>query len=178
MIYTSGTTGRPKGVMRRDVRRQDRASKRTSDSSTLWGFGPTDVHLIAGPTYHTMPNAYAAQHLFVGATVVLMPTFDAGECLRLIASERVTTRGMVPAHFIRILELPPTCARVTICRACGRSCTRRRRVRRRSSDGSWTSSRATRVWEFYGATEGPGTIISPEEWREQPGQRGHGPGPA
>ena len=83
------------------------ASSRRSDSSSMWGFGTDDVHLVAGPMYHTMPNAYAAQHLFVGATVVIMPRFDAEECLRLIASERVTTSSMVPAHFIRILELPP-----------------------------------------------------------------------
>ena len=58
-----------------------------------------------------MPSAYVAQHLFVGATVVLMPKFDAEECLRLIATERVTTSSMVPAHFIRILELPRRRAR-------------------------------------------------------------------
>jgi acyl-CoA synthetase (AMP-forming)/AMP-acid ligase II len=28
------------------------------------------------------------------------------------------------------------------------------------------------VWEFYGATEGPGTIIPPEEWLEKPGSVG------
>src|SRR5262245_62207271 len=28
------------------------------------------------------------------------------------------------------------------------------------------------VWEFYGATEGPGTIISPEEWLRKPGSVG------
>jgi long-chain acyl-CoA synthetase len=28
------------------------------------------------------------------------------------------------------------------------------------------------VWEFYGATEGPGTIISPEEWLARPGSVG------
>src|SRR5262249_24997878 len=28
------------------------------------------------------------------------------------------------------------------------------------------------IWEFYGATEGPGTIISPAEWLERPGSVG------
>src|SRR5262249_59367142 len=28
------------------------------------------------------------------------------------------------------------------------------------------------IWEFYGATEGPGTIISPDEWLERPGSVG------
>ena len=55
------------------------AQKRLVD---MWGFRTDDVHLVVGPMYHTMPNAYAAQHLFVGATVVVMPRFDAEECLR------------------------------------------------------------------------------------------------
>ena len=28
------------------------------------------------------------------------------------------------------------------------------------------------VWEFYGATEGPGTIICPDEWLARPGSVG------
>ncbi len=34
------------------------------------------------------------------------------------------------------------------------------------------SSHPDTVWEFYGATEGPGTIISPAEWRARPGSVG------
>jgi long-chain acyl-CoA synthetase len=59
-----------------------------------------------------------------------MTKFDAEECLRLIATERVTTTAMVPAHFVRILELPESVrARydVSSLRACS---TRRRRARR------------------------------------------------
>ena len=39
-------------------------------------------HLVAGPLYHTGPASYAQLHLLIGATVVIMPHFDAAEALR------------------------------------------------------------------------------------------------
>ena len=66
MVYTSGTTGRPKGVMHPtfDPQAGFESQKRTRRDVGLRT--PDDVHLVVGPAYHTMPNAYAAQHLFVG----------------------------------------------------------------------------------------------------------------
>jgi long-chain acyl-CoA synthetase len=138
----------------------------------MWGFRTDDVHLVVGPMYHTMPNAYAAQHLFVGATVVIMPRFDAEECLRLIARERVTTSSMVPAHFIRIIELPPESR-------AGHDLSSVRKILHAAAPCPPEVKRRIMqvfppdtVWEFYGASEGPGTIISPSEWLRRPGSVG------
>jgi len=171
LIYTSGTTGRPKGVVHPtfDPAVGFAAQKRMVE---MWGFTGDDVHLVVGPAYHTMPNAYATQHLFVGATVVVMPRFDAEECLRLVAAERVTTSSMVPAHFVRILALPEAVrARHDVSSL--------RKVLHAAAPCPPDVKRrimayfpADSVWEFYGATEGPGTIISPAEWRERPGSVG------
>ena len=139
----------------------------------MWGFRPDDVHLVVGPTYHTMPSAYVAQHLFVGATVVLMPKFDAEECLRLIASERVTTQRMVPAHFIRILELPPDGARASRPLERAEDPARGGAVsaRREATDHGGLPAAAP-CGSSTARPRGPGTIISPEEWLERPGSVG------
>jgi long-chain acyl-CoA synthetase len=171
IIYTSGTTGRPKGVIHPHVDPKI-GFEAQKGLVALWGFQPDDVHLMVGPAYHTMPSAYVAQHLFVGATSVLMKKFDAEECLRTIANERVTTMAMVPAHFIRILELPDavrrrydlSSVRKVLHAAAPCPPDVKRRIMNVFPPGS--------VWEFYGATEGPGTIISPEEWLRKPGSVG------
>jgi len=171
LIYTSGTTGRPKGVVHPtfDPKIGFEAQKRMVD---MWGFREDDVHLVVGPAYHTMPNAYAAQHLFVGATVVIMRKFDAQECLRVIETERVTTSSMVPAHFVRILALPEDVRarydRSSLRKVLHAAAPCPPDVKRRIM----AYFPADSVWEFYGASEGPGTIISPAEWRERPGSVG------
>jgi long-chain acyl-CoA synthetase len=171
IIYTSGTTGRPKGVVHPHVDPK-LGFEAQKGLVALWGFRADDVHLMVGPAYHTMPSAYVAQHLFVGATAVLMKKFDAEECLRLIASERVTTLAMVPAHFIRILELPEAARRrydlSSVRKVLHAAAPCPPDVKRRIMDVFPPGS----VWEFYGATEGPGTIIPPEEWLRKPGSVG------
>src|SRR5262249_10149814 len=170
-LYTPGTPRPPKGGGHPPLPPEGgfQAQKRLIP---MWGVARDHAPLVAGPMYHTMPNAYAAQHLFVGATVVVMPRFDAEECLRLIAAERITTSSMVPAHFIRILELP------TEVRACYDVASVRKILHAAAPCPPEVKRRIMEVfppgaiWEFYGATEGPGTIISPDEWLARPGSVG------
>ncbi|MBU2550864.1 MAG: AMP-binding protein [Proteobacteria bacterium] len=102
LVYTSGTTGRPKGVFRNSSNRLNTLL------SYAYNFESTydDVHLVAGPLYHSAPYGWAAFSLMLGNTVVLMPRFDAEEFLRLTEKHKATTTWVVPTMLNRIVNLP------------------------------------------------------------------------
>ncbi|MDQ1696042.1 MAG: long-chain acyl-CoA synthetase, partial [Frankiaceae bacterium] len=167
MAYTSGTTGRPKGIVRSKPTPAREATP--NPIAGFWGFAADDVHLLCGPAYHTAPGVYAQLHLMLGACVVVMPPFDAERCLELIETERVTTSHMVPANFVRILEADwqrhdRSSVRKILHAAAPCPVPLKRRVMEVFPPGT--------VWEYYGMSEGLGTIISPEEWLRKPGSVG------
>lgn len=113
LVYTSGTTGRARGT---EVRW---AEPPASASDGGDGFSAADYvaalvagnsfpagpHLVCGPLQHNGPLT-SLRHLLSGGPVVILPAFDAGECLRLIETYRVSSTMMVPTHFQRLLALP------------------------------------------------------------------------
>ncbi len=171
MIYTSGTTGRPKGIVR-DPLPPERVAQQMLGVARMWGFGPDDVHLVAGPVYHTAPGSQGQMHLALGATLVIMPRFDAEECLRLVERHRVTNAMLVPAMFFRILALPEavrarydlSSLRKVLHAAAPCPIAVKQRILEVFPPGT--------VWEFYGASEGGGTRIGPDEWLAHPGSVG------
>jgi long-chain acyl-CoA synthetase len=110
MIYTSGTTGRPKGVRRAPTTdAQAEASER--NIAVIFGLGlaerPADITcLLAGPLYHSTPNAFSLRFFAMGARLVIEPRFDAEGLLRRIEQEKVTHLLAVPTMFVRLLRLP------------------------------------------------------------------------
>lgn len=170
LIYTSGTTGRPKGI----DRPTDPATAHLMllGMAQLWGFGPDDVTLLAGPCYHTGPAGYAQVHLLIGGTVVVMPHFDAAEALALIARHRVTNAFLVPTHFSRILQLDPAVrarhdlSSIRLILHSAAPCPPH--VKRGILDVFPPDT----VHEFYGASESGFTRISAEEWLRKPGSVG------
>jgi long-chain acyl-CoA synthetase len=92
--------------------------------------------------------------------------------LRLIDRHRVTTVHMVPANFIRILDLPEETRRRydvgSLRRVLHAAAPCPVDVKRRIME----YFPADAVWEYYGMTEGAGTIISPDDWRRKPGSVG------
>ncbi|HEY5023810.1 MAG TPA: AMP-binding protein [Acidimicrobiales bacterium] len=167
MTYTSGTTGRPKGISRP----APAPARETPPNAfaSFWGFGPDDVHLMCGPMYHTAPSAYALMSLGEGGTVVVMAKWDSAECLRLIQAEGVTTAQMVPANFIRILEADwPSYDRSSLRKVLHAAAPCPVPVKRRIIDVFPPDT----VWEYYGASEGMASVISPQEWLAKPGSVG------
>jgi long-chain acyl-CoA synthetase len=171
MAYTSGTTGRPKGVSigLGDFRIN---AEGVAASGARWDLGPGDVHLLVGPAYHAGPGFWAQMHLAFGGTIVVTDRWDARRCLSLIEQHRVTNSHMVPANFIRLLEVPEDerAARdlsslkmlVHAAAPCPIP------VKRRMMD--WLG--AEKIYEYYGSSEGGGTTITPEEWLAHPGSVG------
>ena len=102
MIYTSGTTGRPKGA----YRPQGIPLEHVFQSIQLFDLRPDDVHLMAGPGYHSAVGFFCALTTACGGTVVIMPKFDPEDALRLIEQHRVTTTFMAPTLLQRIMDLP------------------------------------------------------------------------
>jgi 2-furoate---CoA ligase len=95
MLYTSGTTGRPKGVPR--SHRADRAGGLSQVVQHGYRYGDRTLGVM--PLYHTMGiHSLIAMHL-IGGCYVCQPEWDAGEALRLIERERITSLYLAPTLF-------------------------------------------------------------------------------
>ncbi|RMH87110.1 MAG: acyl-CoA synthetase, partial [Actinomyces sp.] len=174
MFYTSGTTGRPKGVRRPlDPRHPDEVAAGSGGLFALFGTRPHDdnVQLTQAPLYHTAVNAWTTTSLHMGHTVVLMDKWTPEGALERIERYRVTHSHMVPTMFNRLLQLPDEVRSRTDVSSL------RRMVHAAAPCPVETKRRMIEwwgdvVWEYYAATEGGGTIISPAEWLERPGSVG------
>ena len=101
LLYTSGTTGRPKGA----VLSHRNLGANAEVLARLWGFGPDDVLLHALPLFHTH-GLFVACHCVLqgGASMLLLPKFDAEEVLRHLP--RASVFMGVPTFYVRLLEHP------------------------------------------------------------------------
>ena len=147
------------------------AQRITMGQITLWNWSPDDVYIVTGPAYHAGPGGWAMAALLVGATTVILPSFDAREWLRLVERHRVTRTFVVPAHFIRMLEVPDELAArdhssLQLIVHAGAPCPVP--VKRRIID----ALAPCEIAELYGMSEGGATRISMAEWLERPGSVG------
>ena len=165
MHYTSGTTGRRKGVWS-GVLTDDDARALATEEIDLWGFVPTDRHLVLSPLHHSAPLRFAAHTLLAGGEVLLPGPFDAARAAAVISGLRPTTTFCVPTHLQRLLREDVDWSSFRVLAHAGAPCPEptKRAVVEALPEGA--------VWEFYGSTEAQFTVCSAADWLAHPGSVG------
>lgn len=174
MQYTSGTTGRPKAVQR-DLPQFSPETWVELFSANLARYdiepGGDAVHLVTSPMYHMAPLSFGYFSAHFEHPVVLMDGWDAERSLQLIERHHVTDTHMVPTQLHRLMQLAEgvrgqydvTSLRRVIHAAAPCPIELKRRL------FDWLGPV---IYEFYGATEGGGTIAKPLDWLAHPGTVG------
>jgi len=100
LFYTGGTTGVSKGVM----------LTHRNLIANAWNMQVTqpmngnDRYLIVAPMFHAAGSVSVLQSIFVAATQVILPAFDAGVMLDLIQNEKITQTLGVPTMVAATVE--------------------------------------------------------------------------
>jgi long-chain acyl-CoA synthetase len=102
ICYTSGTTGHPKGAMQ-----SIRSVVAAGVGTVLMGArGPDDRFTNSLPLAHVYGSCVLNATMLAGATLVMVPRFDAATVLSTITQHRVTMMDGVPTAYYYLLAHP------------------------------------------------------------------------
>jgi long-chain acyl-CoA synthetase len=103
ILYTSGTTGKPKGAELTHAN----LGLNARVAIDLLGFDARSVVLGALPLFHAFGQTCAMNAgVAVGATLSLIPRFNASKALEIIERDRVTAFEGVPTMYAAMLHAP------------------------------------------------------------------------
>jgi long-chain acyl-CoA synthetase len=103
ILYTSGTTGIPKGA----ELAHGSLARNCEVAVALFTLGPDTVTLGALPLFHTFGQTCAMNAtLAAGGCLTLLPRFDPGRALEVIARDRVSVFEGVPTMYGALLHDP------------------------------------------------------------------------
>ena len=101
ILYTSGTTGQPKGA----ELSHSNLLLNALTCNRQFGVADQEVHLITLPLFHSFGSTVQMNAGFaVGATLVLLPRFDAEKAVALLQKEKVTFFAGVPTMYWALLS--------------------------------------------------------------------------
>jgi fatty-acyl-CoA synthase len=160
ILYTSGTTGRPKGA----VLTHGNLTFNTMNQLAHFDVLSTDRALCIAPLFHVAAlGQVALPTLFKGGTVEVVPRFDAGAVLAILAGGRVTCFSAVPTILQEMCDhetFPSTDLGSLQYVVYGGSAVQERVAR------AWLS-RGVRLYQGYGMTEtSPGVYMAVEPGAE------------
>ncbi|MEU6102003.1 long-chain-fatty-acid--CoA ligase [Streptomyces flaveolus] len=100
VFYTSGTTGVPKGAVLSHFNLVMNATVNAFDANDI---RPDDIALGALPLFHAFGQTVSLNSTWrAGATLVLLPRFDAARAIELMVREKVNTFHGVPTMFVAL----------------------------------------------------------------------------
>ncbi len=102
ILYTSGTTGQPKGA---ELTHAGLTRNADLTARTLISAGPGEVIMGCLPLFHVFGLTCALNAAIAGgSTLTLLPRFDPGQALEIIARDKVTIFEGVPTMYAAMLH--------------------------------------------------------------------------
>jgi long-chain acyl-CoA synthetase len=163
LMFTSGTTGEPKGAMATHRARM----VWVLNATIQYGLDEDDLYLGTMPQVHSAGLTFTLMHLYAGATVRILPHFDAAEFIAVVQRERVTSALTVPTMLTMIVEEVDKSPRVSLASlkrlvTCGSPlplATKRRVLEKVSGE----------LYDYYGSTESNSmTVLRPADQLRKP----------
>nr|WP_221333743.1 long-chain fatty acid--CoA ligase [Nocardia transvalensis] len=116
VFYTSGTTGRPKGAELSHLNMVMCATVNAFDANEVHR---DDIALGALPLFHVFGQTVSMNSTWrAGATLVLLPRFDAAEAIRLMVAEGVNTFHGVPTMYYGLVDAAADASELPALRLC------------------------------------------------------------
>ncbi|MFH8371472.1 long-chain fatty acid--CoA ligase [Streptomyces sp. NPDC018031] len=168
IFYTSGTTGVPKGAVLSHLNLVMNATVNAFDANDV---RPDDTALGALPLFHAFGQTVSMNSTWrAGATLVLLPRFDARRAIEVMVAEHVNTFHGVPTMYDALVsaaqeatELP----RLKLCISGGASLPAAVLERFEETFGA-------KIYEGYGLSEtSPTAAVNQPAFGTRPGTIGH-----